>query len=135
MDNIRLVREVEILHFQFFRKSPPKEFIMQYIKAHKELPDLVCASNNELRTVDIIIKKNLNALGIEPFLRCGKKRHLLSRKLLLISYLAECDAQHSDIRNETIGNTRCLLQLCVYGMLSAFHLVRGKFQKAFYGLL
>jgi len=135
MNKTSLECEAKTLHFQFFRTPPPKELIMQYIKAHKELPDLACASNNELRTIDIIIKKNLDALGIEPFLRSTKKRHLLTRKLLLISYLAECDAQHTSIRNETIGRIRCFLQLCVYGALSAFHLLIGKFQKVFYGLL
>jgi len=129
-----LTREAEVFHRQFFRQNAPKEFIEQYLDAHDELLDLTQASKNELRTVNIIIKRNLDALGIEPWLRSGSKRHLLSRKLLLTAYLAECDALHPGFRQETHGHALSLLYLCGHGGLAAFHLIKGRIQKAYYGL-
>jgi hypothetical protein len=77
----------------------------------------------------------LDALGIEPWLRGGLQRHLLSRKLLLIAYLGECDAVHPGFRQAVSGRMPSCLQLCGAGMLGAWHLLAGRFQKAVYGLL
>jgi hypothetical protein len=135
IDQINLTREVEILHRQFFRRDAPHELIKNYTRAHAELSSVWQASASELRTVRIIIAKELNALGIEPWLRSGSERHLLSRKLLLIAYLAECDATHLEFRREEKGRVRSLAQLCRSSALAAVYLLRGRFQKALHGLL
>ena len=93
------------------------------------------ASDGELRTMQIIINKKLDALGIEPWLRTRSSRHLLSRKLLLIAYLAECDATHPKFRKEVKGRFRSLVQLFTNCVLAAFHLLKGLFEKTLYGLL
>ncbi len=130
-----LTREAEVLHRQFFRREASLGFIDEYLRAHVELPDIWQASDNELRTVNIVIEKKLDALGIEPWLRTGSRRHLLSRKLLLIAYLAECDATHLEFRQEIIGRTRSFAQLCSSGALGIIRLSKGWIQKALYGLL
>lgn len=134
-DQINLTREVEVLHRQFFQRDAPHEFIEGYLRIHAELPDMARASDSELRTVKIIIKKELDALGIEPWLRSGPERHLLTRKLLLIAYLAECDSAHPEFRQEVRGRVRSLAQLCRSTALAATHLLRGRLQKALYELL
>lgn len=129
-----LTLEVEVLHRQFFRHDAPPKLIEGYWRAHAELPDLACRNSNQLRTIAVIIEKRLDALGIEPWLRSGSERHLLSRKLLLIAYLAESDAAHPEFRKHAEGRMRSLAQLC-RGALMAIRLVRGRVQKALYGLL
>ena len=135
IDQINLTREVEVLHRQFFRRDAPHGLIEGYLRIHAELPDLVRANDDELRTMRIIIEKELDALGIEPWLRFGAERHLLSRKLLLTAYLAECDAAHLEFRQELKGRIRSLTHLCWSTALAAIHLLRGRLQKAFYELL
>ena len=93
------------------------------------------ATDNELRTMEAIVEKHLDALGIEPWLRVGSTRHLLSRKLLLIAYLAECDAQHPEFRRAANGRFLSLVQLCLSTTSGVWHLLRGRRQKALYGLL
>lgn len=134
-DQVNLTREAEVLHRQFFRRDVPQGFIDEYLKAHAELADMAQVSDSELRTVNIVIEKELDALGIEPWLRTGSKRHLLTRKLLLISYLAECDATHLELRQEIIGRVRSITRLCISGVWGIIRLINGRIQKAFYGLL
>jgi hypothetical protein len=132
---VNLIQEVKVLHLQFFHCVAPQGLIDGYLRFHMESPDLVRASTGELRTVDVIIRKRLDALGIEPWLRVGSKRHLLSRKLLLIAYLAECDAAHPEFRRTVNGRIRSLGRLCMSALSAVGHLLRGRLQKAFYGLL
>lgn len=135
IDQINLTREVEVLHRQFFRRDATHGLIEGYMRAHAEVPDMARASDNELRTVRIIIEKKLDALGIEPWLRSGPERHLLTRKLLLTAYLAECDAAHPEFRQEVGGRVHSLAQLCRSTALAAIQLLRGRLQKALYELL
>lgn len=135
LDQTNLMREVELFHRRLFNREATHRFIESYRRAHAELPDLACASDDELRTVRIIIEKNLDAVGIEPWLRSMPRRHLLSRKLLLIAYLAECDAAHPEFRQEVKGRISSLVQLCMSSAWAAIHLLRGRFQKFLYELL
>ena len=96
---------------------------------------LVQATPLELHTVATIVHKQLDALGIEPWLRDGVRRHLLSRKLLLIAYLGECDAVHPGFRQAVSGRIHSYMQLCGAGLGGAWHLLVGRLQKAVYGLL
>lgn len=130
-----LIREVEVLHRQFLRRDAPLGLIEGYTRAHVELPGLARADDSELRTVRIVIERGLDALGVEPWLRSGSGRHLLSRKLLLIAYLAECDAAHPEFRQEVRGRVSSFVDLGRSGALAAIRLLRGRIQKAWYGLL
>jgi len=135
VDVCNLSHEVQVLHQQFFRSPAPPALIDQYLRFHAESPTLVQATPQELRTVATIVHKRLDALGIEPWLRGGAQRHLLSRKLLLIAYLAECDAEHLGFRRAVSGRLPSCLQLCGAGVRGAWHLLTGRLQKAVYGLL
>lgn len=135
INKIDLTREIKFLHHQFFRYEASHQLIEDYLKAHKELFILADASDSEQRTVRIIIEKKLDALGIEPWLRTGVRRHLLSRKLLLVSYLVECDGAHPEYRQEVEGRVRCFVRLCWVSVLATIRLLRGRLQKIFYELV
>ena len=106
-----------------------------YTQAHSELLNLALASDVELRTMRLVIERNLDALGIEPWLRSSSGRHLLSRKLLLIAYLAECDATHPEFRQAARSRAIGYVLLGQIGAVAIFRLLRGRIQKALHGLL
>lgn len=135
LNQSKLTQEVKILHLQFFQRDASQDFIERYQRFHKDLPEMTQATGGELRTVSVIIERRLDALGIEPWLRGGPTRHLLSRKLLLIAYLAECDAAHLESGRVVKGRWRSLLQLCGRAVWGSGQLFKGRLQKALYGLL
>lgn len=135
VDTYKLSHEVQVLHQQFFRSPAPHALIVKYLRFHAESPTLVKATPQELRTVATIVLRRLDALGIEPWLRGGPRRHLLSRKLLLIAYLGECDAEHLVFRRAVTGRLSSYLQLCVAVLLGVWHLLVGRLQKVVHGLL
>ena len=130
-----LTHEVQVLHSQCFGRAAPQELIKAYVKFHIESPKLVEATNEEIQTLVTVINKELDAFGIEPWLRGGPTRHLLSRKLLLISYLAECDAAHLESSQLLKGRWCILVQLFCNSVNGIGLLLKGRFQKALYGLL
>ena len=135
MDACNLSHEVQVLHQQFFRSPAPPALVDQYLRFHAESPMLVQATPQELLTMATIVHKRLDALGIEPWLRGTSYRHLLSRKLLLIACLGECDAEHLGFRRAVSGWLPSCLQLCGSAVWGAWHLLAGRLQKAIYGLL
>jgi len=134
-ESVNLTHEVEVLHRQLFRFDAPQRLTEHYIRCHTEVPELMQCKDSERRTVKLIIDKDLNALGIEPWLRIGLSRHLLTRKLLLIAYIAECDAEHPEFREEARGHIRSLVKVFNSSTLALFHLLWGLIQKNIYGLL
>lgn len=130
-----LNREANALYHQFFRHAAPQGLTESYTRAHAEMPGLAQVTDSELRTVRLVIERGLDALGIEPWLRSNSGRHLLSRKLLLIAYLAECDVTHPEYRQEVKGRFRSFVLLVRSVALAAIRLVRGRLQKTLYGLL
>jgi hypothetical protein len=139
LSNARLMAdlsdEANLLHQQFFGRTATTEFVNLYLKAHTEIPDLSDASVEEGRTVRLVFAKRLNAFGLEPWLRAGTRRHLLSRKLMLVAYLAECDGAHPEFRRAEIGRLRSWVTLSWCGLKGSFRLLRGRWQKARYGLV
>lgn len=134
-DACYLSHEVQVLHLQFFRRPAPQSLVEAYLKFHVDSLMLMQATDDELRTVVVVVNKGLDALGIEPWLRGGSARHLLSRKLLLIAYLAECDAAHLESSRGVRGRWRSLVQLFRSTVIGTGHLLKGRLQKALYGLL
>ena len=130
-----LCDEAKFLHRQIFFREAPEKFCEQYVIAHSVIRDLDPRNEQEIRTMKIITQKNLDALGIELWLRKKSIRHLLSCKILLIAYLAECDGCHPDIRSVAIGRFESFLFLTHSIFLGSIRLVKGWIQKAWYGLL
>lgn len=106
-----------------------------YVQAHFDLPDLSLASEAEARTVRVIVDRKLDALAIEPWLRRGPRRHLLSRKLMLVAYVMECDGGHPEIRQELTGRYAGFASLCATSIASALRMARGRLQMMMHGLV
>lgn len=130
-----LINELNHLHNCQFGRAPSSRIIDLYIKAHYEIPSLKEGSSKEFQTLHIINEKKINALLVEPLLRRGKKRHLLSKKILLVTYLAECDLEYSDFESVALGGARSFLQLFCICLGGVRGLVCGLYLRIRYDLV
>jgi hypothetical protein len=105
------------------------------VRAHADIPDLGTIDERELRTVQIIVAHRLDAVGIEPLLRGKGRRHALSAKLLLLAYLAECDARHPEFMRCATNGPKALVSMGSAALMAVFRLLRGHVQKAWHGLV
>lgn len=130
-----LRKEAEYLHFSMFRRCSTDNILNAYVRAHAEIPNLGTASEQQIRTVRVIVSRRLDALGIEPWLRDKKVRHLLGAKILLVAYLAECDACHTEFSRRNSGGRMALAKIVHATLMAVLRLLRGRIQKALYGLI
>lgn len=123
----------EAVHFYkcMFNDHPTQDLIKNYISAHADLNELNNLPDDQNCTIFKIVKKNMNAVVIEPWLRKNGDRHGLSAKLLLVSYLTECGGGHSKFRrNKT--NKFVFLMVVLKGFLGLFY---GYYLKVRHGLV
>lgn len=130
-----MFEEVKYLHYQLFRRLPESNIIDYYIRAHTEIQELSKLNEQELQTVQFIVTHGLDAVGIEPWLRNKRLRHALSVKLLLLTYLAECDTKHSEFCRNNPSKKAAILQMGCAVFFAALRLIRGFTQKVRYGLI
>ncbi len=130
-----LCTEARYLHCCLFNRYPTDNFIDAYIRAHTDISDLRAIDARQLRTVSLIVVCNLDAVGIEPWLRIKVKRHALSAKLLLIAYLAECDVRHPEFVRHNPSGRLALVSMGSAVLIAIFRLLRGRIQKAWHGLV
>jgi len=133
--SLDLGSEVEYLYHLLFKRAPSNSIIENYLRIHEEFLDLRSADPQELRTVHLVVAKKLDATGIEPWLRCGQKRHLLSAKLLLLNYLAECAGNCPEFERRTSGRFFALFRLILSGSVAVLRMLRGGIQRARYDLV
>jgi len=131
----RLEHEVIYFHYCLFGNPAPARLINLYVEFNREHFDGVSVNSNDARTVAIIIKMRLDAVGIEHWLRRKGLRHLLSRKLMLIMYLAECDSAHPDFRVCITGPFYGYIAVARTLSAAVRHLFVGRIQIALYALL
>lgn len=134
-DESALLKEAAFFHRQMFGCAATLQLAKYYATAHAEFSGLGETSLDEHRTVQTVVERQLDAPSIEPWLRSRPIRHLLSRKLLLIAYLAECDGSHPEIHWQTVGTVRSFGRLIASGFRGVFRLLRGRVQKAIHGLV
>ena len=72
-----------------FDSDPPSGFIEYYIEVNEHLAKYNNFTDDELRTISLIVERKINATAVEPWLRRKKRRHILTAKLLIIVYWAE----------------------------------------------
>lgn len=130
-----LRKEAEYLYRRLFGREASTELIENYLAAHAQMPALYMAPEAQFNTVRTIVAKELDAVAIEPWMRSRKVRHVLSRKLLLISYLAECDSRHPEYMRSSGGVTEGWPRFLLTGLQAGFSLARGRYLKARYGLV
>lgn len=130
-----LDKECRYLYFCFFKKTPSPWLIREYIRAHKELSSLHDFPDREYATIRKILEKRLDATAIEPWLRRKGERHALTRKLMLISFLAECGGEQQAFCRQAQGRIRGWLALALGALQGAGALAVGYAEKTFYGLV
>ena len=130
-----LTNEVNYFHKRLFDSAASADFTKAYIRAHMDLTDLAGSDEQQCRTVRLVIERRLDALGVEVFLRSRCTRHLLTRKLLLMNYLAECDASHPEFLRGSTKRFYGFFTLCLVGFLMVKRLLLGRIQKTIHGLV
>jgi len=133
MENLE--HEVDYLHYCLFGNPAPACLVNLYVEFNREHFDRVNINSNDARTVATIITMRLDAIGIEQWLRRKGERHLLSRKLMLIMYLAECDSVHPDFRVCMSGPFYGYIAVVLALSAAARRLFVGRIQIALYALL
>lgn len=123
-----LATEAGVLHEALFGRSPSSRFVGLYVEVHRERADLFAASQTETDTVCRVVKRGLDIAGIEVLLRRPGLRHLLSRKLMLAGYLAECDGEHPESRPLSLGRMQAYGGIAMAGLRGAIRLARARFQ-------
>lgn len=112
-----------MLYGSLFGTPPSLRFVRLYLDAHRDLAWLTEAGDDEIRTLSVITARRLNAAAVEPWLRSRQRNHLLTRKLLLIAYLAETDGAHRS-RFASATRHRPALALVRLGLAGAQAFVR-----------
>ena len=123
------------MHYELFGRRPTLAVVDAYCRAHGDIPELRPPDPAEVRTVNAIVNGKLDAVGIELWLRGGKRRHILSAKLLLIAYLSECDGSHAEFLRSNTGGIRALPLIGLAGAKGLVRALRGRLQIAWYGLI
>lgn len=124
--------EAEHFYFCLFGSDITSTVITHYIRAHECLEELCEVPAEQLRTVHIITRKKLKATAVEPWLRRNGMRHVVSVKLLLISYLAECSGENSRFLLRTVSNKIIIVRKTLGGLVE---LLYGLYLKVRYGLV
>lgn len=136
-NSITLDGESRYFHKCLFSEEAEPRFVELYRAVHLEQADLFAASDREIAGVARIVARRLDAAGIEPWLRRRSQRHLLSRKLLLATYLAEVDGQHLTKFGLQEHQSQCQLWCHIFFKIAGgvFRLTRGFMQAIRHDLL
>ena len=130
-----LEQEANYFHYCLFGTLPLRQLVNLYVEFNTERSQSVKVDSEHARTVETILRMRLDAVGIEPWLRQYGRRHLLSRKLMLIMYLAECDSAHPDFRVCISGPFYGYIAVVLALSAAARRLFVGRIQIALYALL
>ena len=131
-----LHEEAKYLYRCIFSRDPSFDILNAYINVHRELPELKAIKIEHYRTLRVIVKYRLDALGIEFWLRQKGKYHPLRSKTILLSYLSECDATHAEFSRFIFSNTiKSIFYIHFILFKTSFSCLRGGLQKIFYGLV
>ena len=133
-DLLRL--EATYLYNCLFHQAASENLLAGYVKAHQKIQALRSIQPKQQVGITQIVTRQLDAVGIEFWLRSGEPRHALSCKLLLLIYLAECGGQLSSqlVRGSSTQGYlwwKIALDLGRTG----FYTLRGGYQKLRYGLV
>jgi len=130
--DLNLKLEAGHLYRCLFKRELPEATALYYISALGSLSEHWSASEEQAQTLQLIVRKELPATAIEPWLRQKGSRHIVSAKLLLLAHLDECSGgERGALRNTRLGRIR-LLATVVRGVVS---LAYGYYLKKRYGLV
>jgi len=90
----QLKKEFCYIYNRAYKKLPEDSLISAYINAHKKIINNF--RDEDQKMINMIVEKNLNIFGIEFLIRRkSKSRSLLTTKLIIFSYLTECESSSS----------------------------------------
>ncbi len=121
-----LREEAGYLHRALFGTEASATFIQYYLAAHAVVPSLSEVGAAEQRSVRIVVERHLNPLAVECALRRPRGRHLLTQKLLLTNYIAECDGEHTAAFHCSGSRIRNLFAGMVVGTSGIWHHFLGR---------
>ncbi len=128
-----LVSEANSFHQAMFGRLASKNFTQYYVRANQECPTLN-ANQMEIDEICTLIRAGANITNIESALRDRKKRHPLVKKMILISYLSECDGAHIESFRPSNRRFQFWLTLPFWGLRALFRKFLGKLSLERYGI-
>lgn len=133
--SVDLDGEGRYLYRRLLGDEASAELLGHYRCAHRDLSELRDIGAAQRRTLNIIVSRQLDAAGIEPWLRGGASPHALAIKLHLLAYLGECVAAHPRFNRRTASLSGALVDLFLRTLTALFSLLRGYLQKTRHGLI
>ena len=86
-----LYTEAKYLYLGFFNECPPEWLLEKYVRVHDAYD--VSASQKEIKAIGAIVKHGLDVEAVEYVMRLRKRDNLLTKKVEIIHYLAECSSR------------------------------------------
>src|SRR5262245_31440698 len=127
-----LTAEARYLHAALFAQPADPSVVERYVDAHR----LLFAAEPPSRLVATILDRRLDAEAIEYALRRRRAGAELTRKLQILSYLAEVrGAYEREFLNRRARRPAAMLALAAAALRSAWKLVKGELLVRRHGLL
>lgn len=132
MMNGDLEEEARFLHASLFSNPVDRAIVERYVAAHRQLfADRVTSA-----LVTRIVARRLDAEAIEYALRRRNAGRELTRKLQILSYLAEARAAYQDdFVNTKTRRARAIVSLAAAALRSGWKLLKGELLVRRHGLL
>jgi len=127
-----LAAEARYLHAALFSQPPDPAVVERFVEAHRQLFEHQPPSP----LLSTIVARRLDAEAIEYALRRRRAGRELTRKLQVLSYLAEVRAAYEpEFLNRTARPARAMLALAAAALRSAWKLLKGEMLVRRHGLL
>ena len=121
---MELSREAEVFHQAIFGRPVPQDIREAFVSANQLL--LKDSSKVTPVKIDLILERSLDVEAIEFALRRRDPQNLLTKKLLILCYLAEArSAYFSTFVNEERQPVRAFLKLSLATFRSVYKLLKG----------
>ncbi|HKY41674.1 MAG TPA: hypothetical protein VJM50_01160 [Pyrinomonadaceae bacterium] len=129
-----LVREAEVFHQAIFGRPVPTDICEAFVSANKTL--LKDTGKATPVKIDLIVERALDVEAIEFALRRRNPQNLLTKKLLILCYLAESrSAYFNTFVNEEHQPVKAFIKLSFATLRSAYKLLKGNFLIRIYGVV
>lgn len=120
----QLCREAEFFHEKIFDRPIPEEIRAAYVSANNML--LKDTRNVLSVKIDLILKRSMDVEAIEFALRRRTPQNLLTKKLLILCYLAESRSDYfATFVSEQHQPFRAFFKLSLHSLRSVYKLLKG----------
>ena len=120
-----LSREAEFFHKRIFDRPVPDRIRADYISANETL--LKDTSNLSRVRIELILERSMDVEAIEFALRRSIPQNILTKKLLILCYLAESRKDYfATFVNEQHQPFRAFFELSLHTFRSLYKLLKGR---------